>query len=262
MKKLTVPAIKSMKGKNKITALTAYDYFTAKYLDEAGIDVLLVGDSLNMVLYGNPTTLGCTMDTMLTHTECVARAVQRALVVGDMPFMSYQVNDDDAVRNAGKFVLAGASAVKLEGGLDFAATVERIVRAGIPVMGHIGMRPQSILRMGTYKTTGTTEKAERHLIESAKALQDAGCFSIVLEKVKPHVAKEISSAISIPTIGIGAGIDCDGQILVVNDILGLYDEFEPPFVRKYADLKPVIIDAAKRFADDVRNLDYPNPEEK
>ncbi len=261
-KRVTARAIRDYKQRGDIiSALTAYDYFTASFLDAAGVDIILVGDSVEMVIYGAETTLTANMEKMLFHTEAVARAVNHALVVADMPFLSYQTTVGEAVQNAGKFIRAGAQAVKVEGGWKFAPVVRAIVDAGIPVMGHIGMLPQSIHRAGGYITQGADEESQRQLLEDASAIQEAGAFSIVLEKVHHQAAKRITEAIEIPTIGIGSGPHCDGQILVINDILGLYDKFTPPFVKKYADLKPVIIDAAKKFISDVKNGKYPSPKQ-
>ena len=233
---MTVSRFVRKKYKNeKIAVLTAYDFFTARFLDRAGIDALLVGDSVSMVLYGNEGTLPITMETMLAHTTAVAKAAEYALVIADMPFMSYQPSIETAVANAGRFLKeAGAASVKLEGGLEMAPTVKRIVECGIPVMGHIGLTPQSIHRFGGPKVQGRKEKSKQYLIESARALEEAGAFSIVLELVQSDTAAEITKAVNIPTIGIGAGKDCDGQVLVINDILGLYDYFKPKFVRRYA----------------------------
>ena len=256
--RITVRTLLSMKRNGEpISALTAYDYFTASFLDSAGVDVILVGDSVEMVVYGAKNTLTASMEKMLFHTEAVARAVKRALVVADMPFLSYQTSMNDAVKNAGRFLQAGASAVKLEGGWKFAPIVRAIVDAGIPVMGHIGMLPQSIKKMGGYSEQGKDEDSARQLIEDASAIQEAGAFSIVLEKVYENTAKKITENLEIPTIGIGAGAKCDGQILVVNDILGLFDRFTPPFAKKYADIKTIIIEAAKKYTEEVKNKQFP-----
>ncbi len=258
MGKVTVKTLAEMKRKGEpIAALTAYDYFTAAFLDQAGVDLILIGDSIGMVVYGDTTTLRVDMDTMLRHTEAVARAVERALVVADMPFLSYQCGLSEAVYNAGLLLQAGASAVKLEGGWKFAPTVKAIVDSGIPVLGHIGMLPQSIHKMGGYTTQGKDDESAAALLEDAAALEEAGAFAVVLEKVYPKTAKRITEALEIPTIGIGSGPHCDGQILVVNDILGLFDRFTPPFVKKYADLKEKIIKAAREYVDDVKNKRYP-----
>ena len=241
-----------------IAALTAYDYFIASFLDSAGLDIILIGDSLEMAIYGADTTLTATMEKMLYHTEAVAKAVKHALVVGDMPFLSYQTTIGEAVQNAGKFMQAGAQAVKLEGGWKYAATARAIVDAGIPVMGHIGMLPQSVHKTGGYVTQGKDEDAALALLQDAAELQNVGVFAIVLEKVFPKTAERITKSLEIPTIGIGSGPHCDGQILVTNDILGLYDKFTPPFVKKYADLKKAIIEAAKSYANEVKAKKYPS----
>ena len=257
-----IDIVKMKKAGRPIAMLTAYDYYTARFLDECGIDGVLVGDSANMVFYGEETTLSITVDQMIYHTCAVSRAVKHALVIADMPFMSYQVNADEALRNAGRFLKeAGAAAVKLEGGLPVASTVKRIVESGIPVMGHIGLVPQSVHRLGGYSVQGKTSKARQHLIESAEALAEAGCFAIVLESVPADVASEITVKIAIPTIGIGAGIGCDGQILVTNDLLGLFPDFRPKFVRRYADLASTMKEAFTKYRDDVRAKRFPGPDE-
>lgn len=254
--------VRMKKSGQPIAMLTAYDYYTARFLDECGIDGILVGDSANMVFYGEETTLSITVDQMLYHTRAVSRAVKHALVIADMPFMSYQVNAEEALRNAGRFLKeAGASAVKLEGGLPMVPTVKRLIEAGIPVMGHIGLVPQSVHRFGGYSVQGKTKDAQKYLLESAQALSDAGCFSIVLESIPAELAGEISRQIPIPTIGIGAGLGCDGQILVTNDLLGLFPDFRPKFVRRYADLAAAMKDAFTRYRDDVRNRRFPGPDE-
>ncbi|MCD6594161.1 3-methyl-2-oxobutanoate hydroxymethyltransferase [bacterium] len=240
-----------------IVAITAYDYFTAKYVDEAGVDIVLIGDSLEMVVYGKETTHTATMEKMIYHTEAVASAVKNAMVIGDMPFMSYHGSIQKAVENAGRFIRAGAQAVKLEGGTKMSDTVRAITDAGIPVMGHIGMLPQWVHRIGGYITTGKDEKSARILVDDGKALENAGAFAVVLEKVSSDATKLITAQLDIPTIGIGSGIYCDGQILVVNDILGLFDKFAPPFAKKYTDLKTEIIGAVKQYTDDVRNKKFP-----
>ncbi len=246
----------------KIAVLTAYDFSTARLEDEAGIDGVLVGDSANMVFYGEPTTLSITVDQMIYHTRAVVRAVKRALVIADMPFMSYQVTAEEALHNAGRFLKeSGAAAVKLEGGLPMVPTVRRIVEAGIPVMGHIGLTPQSVHRFGGYGVRGRSDTERTFLQESAHALSDAGCFSIVLEAIPADLATEISRAIPIPTIGIGAGVGCDGQVLVVNDLLGLFEDFQPKFVRRYAQLAQVMREAFARYRDDVQQSEFPSPNE-
>lgn len=262
-KKVTVTSfIKKKKHGEKIAMLTAYDYFTAKFLDRSGVDALLVGDSAAMVIHGEKSTLPVTMDVMVAHTRAVARGAEHALVIADMPFMSYQPSFEIAVTNAGRFLKESyAEAVKIEGGIEMAPTVKRIVECGIPVMGHIGHTPQSIHAFGGAKVKGRKEKSKKYLIESAKALEEAGAFSIVLELVQSDTAAKITKAVHIPTIGIGSGRECDGQVLVVNDILGLYDEFKPKFVRRYADLPPIIEKAAGDFIGDVKSGAYPADDE-
>ncbi|HUU44327.1 MAG TPA: 3-methyl-2-oxobutanoate hydroxymethyltransferase [Acidobacteriota bacterium] len=262
-KRVTITELVRMKKAGQsIAMLTAYDYYTARLLDEVGIDGVLVGDSANMVFYGETTTLSITVDQMVYHTRAVSRAVSRALVIADMPFMSYQVNADEALRNAGRFLKeAGAAAVKLEGGLNMAPTIKRMVEAGIPVMGHIGLIPQSIHRFGGYAVQGKTDEGRTYLIESADALAEAGCFSMVLEGIPRDLAREITQRVPIPTIGIGAGAGCDGQILVTNDLLGLFPDFKPKFVRRYADLTDVMRTAFERYRDDVRARRFPGADE-
>ncbi len=246
----------------KIAVLTAYDFPTARILDSAGIDCILVGDSAGTVIAGHKNTLPITMDEMIFLTKAVTRGVSRALVVGDMPFLSFQTSEADAIRNAGRFLKeAGAQAVKLEGGSEIAPLILRMVDLGIPVMGHIGLTPQSVNKFGGYLVMGKTEKQKNYLLQSAKALQDAGCFSIVLESLVPDVAKEITESVRIPTIGIGAGPHCDGQVLVISDMLGLFEEFRPKFVRAYADLAGIIRKAVTDYIDDVRNGRFPGEEE-
>lgn len=247
----------------KIALLTAYDFYTARLLDEIGIDAVLVGDSANMVFYGEPNTLSITIDQMVYHTRAVSRAVSRALVIADMPFMSYQVNADEALHNAGRFLKeAGAAAVKLEGGMPVVPTVKRIIEAGIPVMGHIGLVPQSIHRLGGYAVRGREESEKQFLIESAEALAAAGCFAIVLEAIDADLAATITKRVPIPTIGIGAGVNCDGQVLVSNDMLGLFEDFKPKFVRRYAHLAQAMRDAFTAYLDDVRGQKFPGPDEQ
>ncbi len=261
--KVTVKTFLKMKQRGeKIAVLTAYDFFTAKILDEIGIDSILVGDSANMVFYGAKDTLSISMDQMIYHTRAVSSAVKRALVIGDMPFLSYQTSVTDAILNSGRFLKeGGAHGVKIEGGMEMKDTVKRLIEVGIPVMGHIGMTPQSIEKFGGYSVQGKDEKKAEYLLESAKILEDVGCFSIVLECIPRELAKKITSSLKIPTIGIGAGLDCDGQVLVVNDILGLYEEFKPKFVRRYAELAKEIRKASKNFTDDVKTKKYPSEEE-
>lgn len=264
-KKITVQTIIKKKSKSeKISVLTAYDTHTASLLDQAGVDCILVGDSAGNVIHGFSSTLPVTMDIMVAHTAAVARGTSHALLIADMPFMSYQPSIETAIKNAGRFLAeSGAEAVKLEGGIEMVATVKRLVECGIPVMGHIGLTPQSIHRFGGPKVQGRQEKSKQYLMESALALEEAGCFSMVLELMETSIAREITKALTTAaTIGIGAGIDCDGQVLVINDILGLCDpKFKPKFVRRYDDLSPRITDAVKRFIDDVQTGNYPSEDE-
>jgi len=259
---ITTSIIGEMKRKSeKITMLTAYDYFTAVLLDEVGIDIILVGDSLGMVILGYDSTLPVTMEDMIHHTRPVSRAAKRAMVVGDMPFMSYQVSVEEAVRNAGRFLQeAGAHGVKLEGGREVAEIVRRITSAGIPVMGHLGLTPQSIHKFGGYKVQGRGDSAAKRLQEDSKVLKEAGVFSIVLECVPAGLAEEITNSLEVPTIGIGAGVNCDGQVLVVNDMLGMFEKFTPKFVKKYANLNIVMKGAMKQYLDEVRAGIFPGKE--
>lgn len=246
----------------KIALLTAYDWLTARLLDDCGIDGILVGDSANMVFYGEPTTLSITMDQMIYHTRAVAQAATRALVIGDMPFMSYQAGPQGALKNAGRFLKEGrAQAVKVEGGKEIVPTVRRLVEVGIPVMGHIGLLPQSVHRYGGYRVRGKGKEEAGYLLESATLLEDAGCFSLVLEKIPADLAKRISKELRIPTIGIGAGPFCDGQILVVQDMLGLFEEFKPKFVRRYAELATRVREAFHRYIEDVKKGNFPSSRE-
>jgi 3-methyl-2-oxobutanoate hydroxymethyltransferase len=244
-----------------ITMLTAYDYPTALAMDKAGVDAILVGDSLAMVVLGYENTLPVTMDEMLHHARAVSRGAKSALLIGDLPFMSYQVSVEDAIRNAGRFLQeAGMDAVKLEGGRERADAVRAIVSAGIPVMGHLGLTPQSVNQLGGFRAQGKTASAARHLLEDAHILQEAGAFSLVLEAVPARLAEMISKEISIPTIGIGAGGGCDGQVLVTHDLLGLFDRFTPKFVRKYADLHAEMNKAFTEYIDDVETKRFPSKE--
>lgn len=241
----------------KITMLTAYDTPTARLLDAAGLDTLLVGDSVGMVMLGHESTLPVTLDAMVHHTAAVSRGVSRALVVADMPFLSYQVTPQDAIRNAGRLLQeGGAAAVKLEGGRPVADVVKRLVEIGIPVMGHLGLRPQSVHQLGGYARRGTETREADAIIEDAVLLEEAGAFAVVLESIPALLARTITQRLRIPTIGIGAGADCDGQVLVSADMLGLADRV-PPFVRRYADLQGTIVAAAGAFADDVRSGRFP-----
>jgi len=255
---ITVLTLLEMKKSGKpIAALTAYDFFTAKFLDKAGIDLILVGDSIEMVLYGAKTTITANIDKIAFHTEAVAKGARHAMVVGDMPFLSYHCSIAETLKNAGRLMQAGAKAVKIEGGAKFADTVRAMVDSGIPVLGHLGMLPQSIHRIGGYIIHGEDEESAEKLMDDALALEQAGVFAIVLEKVYHETAAKLTDFLKIPTIGIGSGVHCDGQILVVNDILGLFDRFEPEFAKKYTDLKPMIIEAAKSYVDDVKDKKFP-----
>ena len=261
-KKMTVPRLVAKKGRHEpITMLTAYDYTGAQFVDAAAIDAILVGDSLGMVVMGLETTLPVTMDEMLHHCRAVARGAKYAHLVGDMPFMSYQAEVAEAVRNAGRFLREGGmDAIKLEGGREVTATVRAIVAAGIPVMGHIGLTPQSIHKFGGPRAQGRTAAAALRLVEDAEALEAAGCYAIVLEAVPAPVAAAITRHIDIPTIGIGAGAGCDGQVLVYHDVLGLFDRIHPPFVKEYAHLSEAIVTAFSAYRDEVVNGQFPADE--
>ena len=262
MPKITVLDIYKKKAEGKkITMLTAYDFPMAQIVDQAGIDMILVGDSLGMVVQGVTSTLPVTMDEMIYHTKMVSRAASSAMVVGDMPFLSYQTHKAEAVRNAGRFLKeAGAEAVKLEGGSQMAETVRAIVNAGIPVVAHIGLTPQYVHMLGGFKVQGKDEAAREKILADARAVQDAGAFSVVLEAMPASLAREIHDMLHIPTIGIGAGPDCDGQVLVIHDILGLFDRFTPKFVKKYANLKDQALKAVKEYKQDVEGGKFPSEE--
>ena len=258
--KLTIRDFTKLKGMKKIVMITSYDYPTAKIVSEVEeVDAILVGDSLGMVVYGLPNTLGVTMEMMVRHTQAVARANPRQLIVSDMPFMSYEPGITDAVINAGELVRAGADAVKLEGGEEMSDVVKAIVRAGIPVMGHIGMTPQRFLRLGGFRTVGKREGEREQLLKDAEALEDAGVFSIVIENAYSEIAKEITEKVSVPVICIGSGPHCDGQVLVIHDVLGLGD-FKPYFAKSYVDLKRVIGDAVRQYAREVLSGAFPSKE--
>jgi 3-methyl-2-oxobutanoate hydroxymethyltransferase len=258
---ITVDTIVSMKKKGeKIVCLTAYDYISARILDEAGIEIILVGDSAANVFAGEKTTLPITMEEMLYHTRVVARGVKNALVIADMPFLSYQVSLETAISNAGRFLQVGACGVKLEGGKPMLETVKKLVDLGIPVMGHLGLTPQSIHKFGGYKIQGIGEAAAAQMIEDARALQAAGCFSVVLEKIPRTLARKITETIEIPTIGIGAGLYCDGQILVLHDLLGLYEDFTPKFVKRYGQLGEQMRRAVEDYKKEVKEGIYPDKE--
>jgi 3-methyl-2-oxobutanoate hydroxymethyltransferase len=251
---------KKAEGK-KISMLTAYDYPFAQIVDEAGIDAILVGDSLGMVVQGLENTLPVSMDEMIYHTKLVTRGVKSAMVVGDMPFMSYQTGVADAVRNAGRFLKeAGAAAIKLEGGAEVADQIRAMTRSDIPVMAHIGLTPQSIHRMGGYKVQGKTEEAANRLIEEARIVEDAGAFSLLLEAIPMGLAERITAALSIPTIGIGAGPHCDGQVLVLHDVIGMFERFVPKFVKRYANLKDSALKAVREYKDEVERGVFPSVE--
>jgi len=262
-RKVTTHFLRRMKERGeRISALTAYDHLMAQLLDQAGVDLILVGDSAAMTVQGRHTTVSVTMEQMLYHASVVASAVERALVVGDMPFMSYHVNPDEALRNAGRMIQeALVEAVKLEGGEKVCPTIRRIVDAGIPVMGHLGLTPQSILKFGTYQVRARDRAEAEEVRRDALALQDAGVFGIVLEKIPAALATEVSRSVAVPCIGIGAGPGCDGQILVSHDMLGLYTKFHPRFVRRYAELAETMKSAFERFVHDVRSADFPSEDE-
>ncbi len=259
-RKVTTHRLIEMKRRGeKISMLTSYDFTTAGIVDRAGIDVILVGDSASNVMAGNTTTLPITVDQMIYHARSVVKAVKRALVVCDMPFGSYQVGCADGVKNAIKIMKeSGCDALKLEGGVEIADTVKRILDAGIPVMGHLGLTPQSINKFGTYAVRAKEEAEAQKLLSDAKALADIGCFSIVLEKVPAQLARRVTEEINVPTIGIGAGNGTDGQVLVVADMLGMNTDFSPRFIRRYADLATVMTDAIGHYVEDVKTGDFPN----
>ncbi len=260
-KKITTATLRQKKERHEvITMLTAYDYPTALAEDQAGIDSILVGDSLGMVVLGYQTTLPVTMDEMLHHSRAVARGSKFALLIGDMPFMSYQASTESAVRNAGRFLQeAGMEAVKLEGGRERVEAIRAITGAGIPVMGHLGLTPQSVNQLGGFRPQGRSAAAARRLLEDALLLEEAGCFGLVLESVPARLAELVSRRLSIPTIGIGAGVGCDGQVLVTHDLLGLFDRFTPKFVKKYADFHGEMQRAFGEYIDDVKNRSFPEP---
>ena len=260
--KTTVITLREMKQRQeRITMLTAYDYPTALIMDQCGVEMILVGDTLGMVVLGYDSTLPVTMNDMVHHTKAVSRAVSSGMVITDMPFLSYQCSVDEAVANAGRLIQeGGAQGVKLEGGRDYAEVVRRIVSAGIPVVAHIGLTPQSVHQLGGYKVQGKEEKAAQTMIEDARILEEAGACSIVLECVPVLLAKKITETISIPTIGIGAGMHCDGQVLVVHDMLGLYQRFTPKFVKKYASLSKNMEKAIRTYIKEVKDGSFPDEE--
>lgn len=262
-RKVTTHTLQEMKrAGEKITMLTAYDFSLAKLVDNAGVDVILVGDSASNVMAGQVTTVPMTLDHMIYHAQCVKRAVDRALIVVDMPFGTYQGNSAIALESAIRIMKeAEGHAVKLEGGAEIVESIQRILTAGIPVMGHLGLTPQSIYKFGTYSVRAKEDDEAEKLIEDAKILEQAGCFGIVLEKIPRDLAKRVSESVSIPTIGIGAGPDCDGQVLVLHDLLGITMDFSPRFLRRYLNLADEIHGAITNYCDDVRSGDFPNEEE-
>jgi len=255
--RITSPQLARMKDRQKICMLTCYDATFARLLDASGVDVLLVGDSLGMVVKGESDTLNVSVDEITYHVRAVARGCEKSHIVADMPFLSYQASDEDAVRNAGRLLQAGAQSVKLEGGVPIAPCVKKLVACGIPVMGHIGMTPQSVHAFGGFVMQGKTEITRRRILEDALAIQDAGAFAIVLECMDAQLAKEITKGLKIPTIGIGAGPDCDGQVLVIYDVLGLDDRFSPKFVKHYLDGTREISTACANYVSDVRDGSFP-----
>ncbi|HDS09653.1 MAG TPA: 3-methyl-2-oxobutanoate hydroxymethyltransferase [Firmicutes bacterium] len=257
--KITTRTFRKLKRQGeKISMLTAYDYPTALILDQAGVDSILVGDSAGMVVYGDGNTLGITLENMLYHTRCVTKAVKRSLVIADMPFLTYKITIPNAVKNAGRFIREGrASAVKIEGGEEVCKIVKALVFADIPVMGHIGLTPQAVHKLGGYGVQGRKPESVKYLIRSAKALEKAGAFSIVLENIPGTLAREITSGLEIPTIGIGAGPYCDGQVLVLHDILGFYKDTSPRFAKKYVDLNKIIFNAVKKYSAEIKSGRFP-----
>lgn len=263
-RKVTTRRLIEMKSRGeKISMLTAYDYTMAKIIDGAGMDVILVGDSASNVMAGNVTTLPITLDQMIYHGQSVVRAVKRSLVVVDLPFGTYQGNSKEALASAIRIMKeTGADCVKMEGGSEIRESIERILTAGIPVMGHLGLTPQSINKFGTYSVRAKDEAEAAKLKEDAKMLEEIGCFSVVLEKIPAHLATEVSQSLTIPTIGIGAGNGCDGQVLVMHDMLGLNQGFSPRFLRRYADMHTVMTDAVRNYIADVKSSDFPNEKEQ
>jgi len=244
----------------RIVMITAYDALFARIFDDVGVDTILVGDSLGQVVLGLPSTLGVTMEDMVRHTGAAARGTRRAFLIADMPFLSFQPGPEEAIRNAGRLLQAGAEAVKLEGGRSVEDTIRAITRCDIPVMGHVGLTPQSVHRMGGYRVQGREESQRQRLRDDARAVQEAGAFSVVLEGIPAELAGEITEELAIPTIGIGAGPRCDGQVLVMQDLLGLFDEFQPKFVKRFGELKKPVRDAVRAYADEVRRGKFPGKE--
>lgn len=258
--KVTVPEIRARKGGPPIAMVTAYDFTMARLLDEGGADLLLVGDSLGMVVQGHSTTLPVTVEDICYHGRAVARGARRAHIVGDMPFMSFQVSPAQAVENAGRLMKEGSfESVKLEGGEEVAEHVRRIIAAGIPVMGHVGLTPQSVHAMGGFKVQGKGDAADR-VIDDARALEDAGCYAIVLEAIPPDLAEEVTAAVTVPTIGIGAGPACDGQVLVCYDLLGMYRDLKPKFAKRFAEVGDQVVGAVRAYVEEVQARTFPGPE--
>ena len=263
IKRITTETLRSMKGKEKISMLTSYDFTIAQMVDAGGVDAILVGDSASNVMAGHETTLPITLDQMIYHAQSVVRAVERALVVVDLPFGTYQSDPQKALDSAIRIMKeSGAQAVKLEGGIEIEKSVKRIVNAGIPVMGHLGLTPQSIYQFGTYKVRAKEEAEAQKLLDDAKILEEAGAFSLVMEKIPAALAQKVTESISIPTIGIGAGPHCDGQVLVVHDMLGMTHEFSPKFLRRYLNLYDEITAAVQNYVKDVKSVDFPNEDEQ
>lgn len=263
IKRITSNTLQKMKAKGeKISMITAYDFSFARLFDEAGVDVMLVGDSASNVMAGHETTLPITLDQMIYHASSVVRGIDRSMIVVDLPFGSYQSNSDIALASAIRIMKeTGGHAIKLEGGEEVIDSIKRIISAGIPVMGHLGLTPQSIYKFGTYNVRAKEEEEANKLRKDAKLLEEVGCFALVLEKIPAHLAKEVTASIEIPTIGIGAGPDCDGQVLVMHDMLGINKEFQPRFVRRYLELHQMIVDAVKKYIGDVKSKDFPNESE-
>ena len=259
MREITPRKIIEMKGREKITMITAYDYPSALLADKAGMDIVFVGDSMAMVIYGEPNTLNLSVDTVALHTKAVSKAVKRALVLADMPFASYEISIEEGIKNAVNLIQAGADAVKIEGGYDHRKLVKKLVRIGIPVMGHTGLTPQRYLRLGGYRLVGETEEEIEEILRDAKALEKAGAFAVVLEFVLADVAKLVTEEVSIPTIGIGAGPYVDGQVLVWHDLLGIYEN-SPPFAKRYVDLRGMILLALENYREEVKNGEFPGRE--
>ncbi|MFT3767738.1 MAG: 3-methyl-2-oxobutanoate hydroxymethyltransferase [Minicystis sp.] len=260
-RKITVPEIRARKGGPPLAMVTAYDFTMARLFDEGGADLLLVGDSLGMVVQGHPTTLPVTVEEICYHGRAVARGAHYAHVVGDLPFMSFQVSPEKALENAGKLIKeGGCESVKLEGGEEVAEHVRRIVMAGIPVMGHVGLTPQSVHAMGGFKVQGKSDEAVERLLVGARALEDAGAYAIVLEAIPPDVAEELTATLSVPTIGIGAGPSCDGQVLVCYDMLGMYPNLKPKFAKRFAEVGEQILKATREYVGEVRERTFPAPE--